>query len=93
MRDLTREEITEYLEYARQTDSDFHREQAQLIGDTVTAVRLLDLMEPHFVEALEAGFRAKDIILSIWVWAFQMGRECESRLLTLALKGHKRKEV
>lgn len=39
--------------------------------------------------ALLAGepMKMEDILLSFWVWAFQMGRECESRLLTQALQG------
>jgi hypothetical protein len=97
MRDLTREEIEEYLHFAS-TDreaANFQNRHAQgkLIGDAVARSGVLEAMGRNMVR--HAGGPAElcseeviySMILSLWVSAFQMGRECESRLLTLALKG------
>lgn len=89
MRDLTADEIREYLEFAHGDlkAEDFHREQHRLIGDMILEAGLVDAVCKKLMAALKQGLPPEDLFLSLWVSAFQMGRECESRLLTLALKG------
>lgn len=92
MRDLTEDEIAEYFEFADKDvhPADFNYQQATLIGNAVVESRFFQAIAPRVVLALQNGYTSKDLVLSLWVTAFLMGRECESRLLTLALKGKNR---
>lgn len=97
MRDLTNEEIEDYLAFAQTTRGprlkEFSQDQASLIGDAflhsgmMQAVTLI--AADHIIELPPEQVSAEAVMLSLLVWAFQMGRECESRLLTLALKNPK----
>jgi hypothetical protein len=92
MRDLTRDEIEEYLRFAEadREAGDFHQDQAELIGEAVVESGLLDQLGRKIRAVRAAGLSNKSLWLSVWVAAFQMGRECECRLITLALKGANR---
>jgi hypothetical protein len=91
MRDLTRDEIEEYLGCARSDTGagDFHQDQGRLIGEVVLESGMFETVGQKIRIAQAAGLSNRDLWLSIWVSAFQMGHECESRLITLALKGKK----
>jgi hypothetical protein len=88
MRDVTKAELDEYFGFAWRDlkPQSFSQEQAQLIGESVTQSRLPAAVLKKAVEAMKAGLRPEDFILSFWISAFQMGREFESRLLTSALR-------
>lgn len=88
MRDLTEGEIREYLDWAKRDlgASDFNMAQASLIGTVVREIKLMDSIASKLGKGLAAGIRPEDAFLSLWISAFQMGRECESRLLTRALQ-------
>lgn len=87
MRDLTEEEIREYLDWVRDDlkAEPFNLPQTQLVGNEAVRQDLLGAAVRKINEGLKLGFKPEDVFLSFWVWAFQMGRECESRLLTRAL--------
>lgn len=91
MRDLTADEIREYFEFAQSDRSagDFHQEQAQLLGEALARSTFMPQVGKKIQSGLAAGFGPEDLFLSLWVMAFQMGRECESRLFTRALKKQK----
>jgi len=89
MRDLTRAEIEEYLRFAKADTraGDFHQGQAQLVGEVITECGLFETVGQKLRVGFAAGLSCEALCLSLWVSAFQMGRECESSLITLALKG------
>lgn len=92
MRDLTKAELQDYFAWARSDvkASDYRRDQAQLIGEVIEDCGLMDPLARKLKLAMDRGtFTPNDLMLSTFVAFFQMGRECESRLLTLALKGRK----
>lgn len=91
MRDLTEQEITEYLRWAKsdRQPQDFHQEQTSMVGIAARDIGLLNGLNYKILEGMRQGCSPEEIVLSMWVWGFQMGRECESRLLTQALKGKK----
>ena len=92
MRDLTREELVEYFAFTRRDyhpsglPPGFSREQARLIGDAMHESGILDSIGDTALDAKKRGFSIDDTMTSIFVSCFQLGRECESRLLTQALK-------
>ena len=90
MRDLTKAELEEYFQFAREDKAaaDFHMDQTQLIGQVAIDTEAADVIMKKLRVALQTvGVKERDALLSLWVAAFQMGRECESRLITAALKG------
>ena len=92
MRDLTSDEIREYLQFAHSdlSAADFHQDQAQLIGNALVEEGFIKAIQTKLGKGLKAGMSINDAFLSLWVMAFQMERECESRLITIALKhGHR----
>jgi len=93
MRDLTREEIEEYFRFAIDDEraADFHQDQAALVGEALLDCGYFDVVTGKMLQAKRAGLGPTEVMVSLWVAAFQMGRECESRLLTLALKGKPRR--
>ena len=95
MRNLTKDELDEYFQFAKadKAAADFPREQAKLVGQAMLDFGLMDMMAKEALRFLESGSLASpsDVLLSILISAFQMGRECESRLLTAALKGRLKK--
>lgn len=94
MRDLTQEEIRDYLRFAitddKRSHPEFNQQQAQLIGTAFVEIGLMRdaalICAKRIVSLPLEELRSEDLMLSLLVWAFQMGRECESRLLTNALK-------
>lgn len=94
MRDLTQEEIRDYLRFVlgkgRQQPADFSQEQAELIGTEFLSSGMMKAVTMRIVADIVAqppeNVESETVMLSLLVWAFQMGRECESRLLTLALQ-------
>jgi len=92
MRDLTKSELEEYFCFARDDKKagDFHLDQTQLVGNVLLSAGLLKTAAVKMLMALSEGMDPHDVLVSFWVLAFQMGRECESRLITTALKGGKR---
>jgi hypothetical protein len=92
MRDLTEDEIEEYFRYASADTlaRDFHVQQVQLIGAAVIESGLFNAIAPKVLTGMADGRSTEEIILALWVSAFQMGRECESRLITLALQDARR---
>lgn len=92
MRDLSRTEIEEYFAFTRR---DYHHgglppgfspEQTHLIGAVMRDCGILDSIGDRALEAKRKGFSLDDTMLSLFVSCFQLGRECESRLLTRALQ-------
>ena len=88
MRDLTEAELNEYFAFCKRDlkPADFNEAQTHLVGVVAREWGLLAGMTRKLDEAEELGLTEEDIVVSFWVWAFQMGRECESRLITQALK-------
>jgi hypothetical protein len=89
MRDLTKAELEEYFRFAGSDKGahDFHMDQARLIGEVVIDFRLFEAATAKLLMTAPDEYDLNDFLLSFWVAAFQMGRECESRLITAALKG------
>jgi hypothetical protein len=82
MKDLTENEIRKYLEFAVKdlAAKNFKQGQTELIGQAVLDSQLLRRISPKMLTGLDDGISVENILLSLWVSAFQMGRECESRL-------------
>jgi hypothetical protein len=89
MRELTPDEIEEYLRFARSDTGagDFHQDQANLIGEVGEECGVFEAVHIKLMEGKALGLSHKELWSSIWLYGFLMGRECESRLITLALKG------
>jgi hypothetical protein len=89
MRDLTRDEIEEYLCFARSDTGagDFHQDQTNLIAKVGEECGVFEAVHIKLVKGKALGLSHKELWIAIWLYGFQMGRECESRLITLALKG------
>lgn len=85
MRDLTQDEIQEYLNHARLDlkPEGFTLAQAQMIGDAAVRSGLLPWLLNEIGRAKEEKLTDKELLVSIWVSAFLMGRECQFRLFTL----------
>lgn len=82
MRALTREEIAEYIQFSFSEEMEtpsFIQEQADLIGEVMYS-RVLPVLVSRLRLAMATGLDPMNLLLSIYVWGFQMGRECESRL-------------
>jgi len=88
MRDLTEDELREYFEFAKadRKAADFHLEQHKLIAKVASEIELMDSLGRKLAMGLKEGVHPEDLFFSLWIAAFQMGRECESRILTRALK-------
>jgi hypothetical protein len=89
MRDLTEDEVREYFRFTKADlkAGDFHREQVVLIGGVVKETGFIDAAIRKMLKGIFLdGMPEDEVLLSFWVSGFQMGRECESRLLTHALK-------
>jgi hypothetical protein len=80
MRDLNDDDIREYLGFA-QADLKAEDFQHRMIGQVVLDLGLMDSIKRKLRRDVEAGSSANDLFVSLWVSAFQMGRECESRLM------------
>src|SRR5215467_4090843 len=87
MRDLTRDAIEEYLCFARSDSGagDFRQDQASLIAEVGEQCGVFEAVHIKLLEGKAAGLSSRELWISIWLYGFQMGRECESRLITLAL--------
>lgn len=92
MRDLTQNEIEEYLLFARATrrrPPEFDQAQAEIIGSAFLNSGMMRTVTfavaEHIIELSPEEISGTDILLSLLVWAFMLGRECESRLITNAL--------
>jgi hypothetical protein len=84
MRDLTRAELEEYFQFAHndQAACNFHEEQTQLVGQVVANSGLIDATVAGILAKVDERWDPQERLLALWVMAFQMGRECESRLLS-----------
>jgi hypothetical protein len=89
MRDLTKDEITEYLAfaYADRFAADFNEAQAHVLAEAVNNSQLPKAICLKLNVGTKLGIKSRELWLMVWVMGFQMGRECESRLITAALKG------
>ena len=69
MEALSKQEVFDYLKFAKKTGVGPNVSEGQLrsIGDAV-------------IEAFNRGVTLRDIMLSLWASVFQTGPECESRL-------------
>jgi hypothetical protein len=92
MRNLTEDEIRDYLAYVQCTPNcaEINMEQCEMIGMAAMEFGLMEVFGKKALLAKADGLEATEVMLSFWIWAFQMGRECESRLLTLALQKGRR---
>lgn len=84
MRDVTRHEVDAYLRWARGDSAARHftEDQLYLVGEAVLATDLISSVLSKAAETMPPDAKPQDIFLSIWVSAFQMGREFQSRLET-----------
>lgn len=88
MRDLTKSEIEEYLRFAKADSkaADFSPEQVGIICEAMRAAGLFESIMKKIATAPD-DLDALDITYSVLIAMFQMGRECESRLINAALQG------
>lgn len=88
MRDVTKDELEEYLRFTEthSPDKSFNCQQSQMIGDVIAASNVFPSAAAKTLACIAEGAGAADVMLTLWVMAFQMGREFESRLLTQTLK-------
>ena len=89
MRDVTEAELRDYF---RAIDTNelkpdhFTQQQASMIGDAARECKLARTLLKAALEMREADYKPEDFLISMWVQAFQMGREFEDRLFTEAIK-------
>lgn len=90
MRDVSKEELEQYFRFVHRdkTPDNFSKEQALLIRDCLH-LHVLPMLREQAVKMKDDGLRFEDFLTSVWVFAFQMGREFESRLFTAAIKNGK----
>ncbi len=89
MKLITKESVLEYLLWANEVErrpQDFTMEQANAIGMAFAEANYMQEITPRILEGFEDGRDAMEILLSLAVACFQMGREFESRGIDAALK-------
>lgn len=90
MRDVTRREIDDYFRFIDTKEgmaaSEFTQAQAILIGHTALEYKVPFNAIKKGLWMMSSGMNPEDFVLSLWVSAFQMGREFESRLISIAIR-------